>query len=206
MRAGVTGAAKQAAIRADGVVQVLRVCAVVSVVASVASPNPLFGTAGVDPLLSKLAGLAQSVVFVVAGLWWLQWFQPLYTAVRNAGRARFGSGRTWFWAWVLPVVNLFLPMRLVRDVWRAADPPGERSPLPAVIRWWWVLWLGAGIFPALSLAFGDLGGRAGAAVAYVVWRLLYVGAAVLAMRTVRILTERVLLLAKQARAETPVPA
>lgn len=207
MRVGVTKSAKQAAIRADGAVQRLRVCAVVTLLASAASPNPLFrtgsGRVATDPLLANLAAVALSVAFVVTGLWWLQWFQPLYQAVRDAGRARFGSGRLWFWAWVVPVANLFLPLLLVADVWRAADPPGERSPLPAAIRWWWASWVAAAIFPVVPRAFG---GPVDAGVAYVVSRLLYVGAAVLAVRTVRILTERVLLLAQQARAEVPVPA
>jgi hypothetical protein len=207
MRVGVTESARQAALRADGVVTCLRICAVVTVLASATLANALFGTgsarAGTDPLSSNAAAVALSVAFVTTGLWWLQWFGPLYQAVRDAGRARFGSGRLWFWAWVLPVANVFLPLLLVADVWRAADPPGEHSPLPAAIRWWWASWVAAAIFPLVPLAFG---GRPGAAVAYVVSRLLYVAAAVLAMRTVRILTERVLLLAARARAGAPVPA
>ena len=44
----------------------------------------------------------------------------------------------WVWAgWVVPIVNLWFPFQVVRDIYAAAT----RFLMPSAMRWWWGLWL-----------------------------------------------------------------
>lgn len=55
-------------------------------------------------------------------------------------------GRAWAWAgWICPVVNLWFPYQVVRDVERATGAGGRRTA------WWWVTWI---VF-ALTFGLGD---------------------------------------------------
>lgn len=135
--------------------------------------------------------LAQLATVVVTMVLWLRWFRALYASVEPVGRARFG-GAWWFWAWVIPVVNLVIPMMMVNDVWRGAAPQGDREPLPWQVRAWWVCWVAADVNRLARIVLPD------AAVAALLppW-LAFVSAAslvaagVFAISTVRLLTERV---------------
>ncbi|MGV9497633.1 DUF4328 domain-containing protein [Streptomyces sp. NPDC003642] len=63
---------------------------------------------------------------------------------------RYGS----FWlllGWVVPVANLWIPRGVVADVHRSVFP--ERR-LPAVVNWWWGLWL-AGLAGNAGILYSD---------------------------------------------------
>lgn len=124
------------------------------------------------------------LVMLVTGIRWVRWFGPLYRAAATTGRARFASGGLWFWAWVVPYGNLFLPKYLVNDVWWAADEPGRRSRLPRVVQWWWALWVGTEVVAMASRFAPHPAWLAVVAVLAVVDTVLAIG-------VVRVLTSRV---------------
>ncbi|PUB31676.1 uncharacterized protein DUF4328 [Promicromonospora sp. AC04] len=72
--------------------------------------------------------------YAVSGLW-------LYKSRMSAQGANpsfvHERGKVWAWlGWAVPVVNLWFPYQVVRDVRRAT------SPRPATgIGWWWAAWL-----------------------------------------------------------------
>jgi hypothetical protein len=86
-------------------------------------------------LLGWVVGLGLVAGWVAASLWLTRARElsrrlyPEYPQARAAGWAWFG--------WVVPVVCLWFPYQLLRDV-RAASDDGRRTPLAGR---WWTLWL-----------------------------------------------------------------
>lgn len=57
--------------------------------------------------------------------------------------ARFAHGRAWTWlGWWVPVVSLWVPYGVVRDIRRAVVPGGGRG---VVLGLWWSFWLLSGL-------------------------------------------------------------
>ncbi|GGY19568.1 DUF4328 domain-containing protein [Streptomyces djakartensis] len=99
--------------------------------------------------LVSSAGDAVTVVCAVVFLLWLD-------RVRDNARALSGSkpryGYPWlFLGWIVPVVNLWIPRGMVADVHRSVFPDRR---LPAVVNWWWGLWL-AGLAGGVGLLYAD---------------------------------------------------
>jgi len=83
--------------------------------------------------LALLPGII--VVWVVTCIWLGQVrrhaksINPVYPHARRVG---------WVWAgWLVPIVNLWFPFQVVRDIYAAAS----RFLMPSAMRWWWGLWL-----------------------------------------------------------------
>ncbi|MFF8394476.1 DUF4328 domain-containing protein [Streptomyces sp. NPDC016172] len=94
-------------------------------------------------------GSAVTVVCAIAFLFWLD-------RVRDNAKALSGLdprySDVWLWlGWIVPVVNLWIPRGVVADVHRSVFP--ERR-LPAVVNWWWGLWL-AGLAGGVGLIYAD---------------------------------------------------
>jgi hypothetical protein len=84
--------------------------------------------------LALLLTLAVIVVFLV----WI------YRARHNAGRSRAHHRRSRGWAigsWFVPVVNLWFPLQVVQDIWRADVEPAQRVRMPWLVGTWWACWL-----------------------------------------------------------------
>lgn len=100
-----------------------------------------------------LSGVAQMTAFVLTGIVFVIW---LYRARRNAEAItpiehRRSTGLVVF-AWIIPIVNLWVPKQIVDDIWVTSalqNPPlnplhpdalrnAPRSPL---VRGWWLSWL-----------------------------------------------------------------
>jgi hypothetical protein len=137
-----------------------------------------------------VAQLVSMLVMVGAGVCWLAWFRALYRAAAALGGARYDADRSVFWAWLLPAVSLVWPYRMVQDVWYAARGRDAGS-LPLFVKWWWACW----IVMSVALGVNPLAETVGTVAA--------VAGAVLAVRTVRLLTDAVAL---ATRSEAPLLA
>ncbi|MZF83437.1 DUF4328 domain-containing protein [Streptomyces sp. SID5643] len=94
-------------------------------------------------------GSAVTAVCVIVFLLWLD-------RMRDNAKALSGTdpryGYPWLWlGWIVPVVNLWIPRGIVADVHRSVFP--ERR-LPAVVNWWWGLWL-AGLAGGAGIIYSD---------------------------------------------------
>ncbi|MBR8642741.1 DUF4328 domain-containing protein [Streptomyces tuirus] len=99
--------------------------------------------------LVSSAGGAVTVICALAFLLWLD-------RVRDNARALSGAeprySYLWlFLGWVVPIVNLWIPRGIVADAHRSVFP--ERR-LPAVVNWWWGLWL-AGLAGGVGIVYAD---------------------------------------------------
>lgn len=101
-------------------------------------------------VLWRLAFLATVVVFLV-------WFYEARVSAEGSGWPQ-RRARGWvFWGWVIPIASLWVPLQIMRDIWRASLPPSSRSKaawLPSV---WWISWLLEGC--GCAFAAGAPGGQ-----------------------------------------------
>jgi hypothetical protein len=161
----------------------------------------------------------EGIVLLLAALLFLLWFRRAYWNLLALGALRLRYTGGWAtWGWLVPLLSLVRPKQLLNDIWRASDPalpPGQpeawrRRPVPSVLTWWWLVFLASVTaravttesFHALAqvMTFGLLG-RAIDAIrptsgVQALADLLTAVAALLALRVVRMLTDR-----QQARAE-----
>ena len=105
-------------------------------------------------------GRLQILAFIITGIVWLVWLHKAYSNLGLAGtkKSRFTAG----WAvgyWFVPFVNLVRPYQIVVDLWLRSDQLNTREsvmslPRPAVISWWWGVYLvsafGGRLFTSLA--------------------------------------------------------
>ncbi|MFD5483165.1 DUF4328 domain-containing protein [Streptomyces hawaiiensis] len=99
-------------------------------------------------LVASVGGVVTALCAIVF-LFWLD-------RMRDNAKALSGQepryGHLWLWlGWIVPVVNLWIPRGVVADVHRSVFP--ERR-LPAVVNWWWGLWL-AGLAGGVGIIYAD---------------------------------------------------
>ena len=102
------------------------------------------GRAFVDALLAAdqlvaFAALVELAALVVAAVLFLRFQVVAHRNLPALGDAEPRDGVTaGVAAWFVPVLNLFRPLRVVGDLWRA----GERDArLPTLLRVWWAMWV-----------------------------------------------------------------
>jgi len=86
--------------------------------------------------LSAYAVPAYALAMLVAGVLFIIWlYQAHHSAALDRAVMRHGSG----WAiggWFVPVLNLWRPCQVARDVYR-----GATSRESGLVLWWWGVWL-----------------------------------------------------------------
>ena len=93
----------------------------------------LAATAGTGLVL-----LAAAFLCVTVSAIWLQTASALLAARGQAMR----HSPTGAWAWYfLPIANLIMPLRALREIWTASLGHGERATDPLLVRWWsaWIV-------------------------------------------------------------------
>ena len=108
-------------------------------------PDPWVGVVAYLASWAGAALLARLVVTLLVGAWLAR-----VAAGPRVERAELRRAPGWaVGAWLLPVVSLWWPMQVVRDLWWAAVPadrrpdlgvPGAR-PTPVVVGAWWGAWV-----------------------------------------------------------------
>lgn len=89
------------------------------------------------------------VLLLTTGVQFVLWLWRARANAEVLHMAPHRCDRRWIvGGWFCPVVNLWVPLVIVRDIWEASDPktPYYRAELgktkgAAPIRWWWLSWL-----------------------------------------------------------------
>jgi hypothetical protein len=143
--------------------------------------------------LNGVIGIVQLALFVLTAILFIRWFRRAYRNVEPlGGDPRFSEG----WAvgaWFVPILNLWRPKQIANDIWRESGPePTER--VPALLTFWWGLFLLGSWIDQLAARLGFGGDSAGelqdATGAYLAGDSLDLVAAALAILVVRRLTAR----------------
>lgn len=138
-----------------------------------------------------------AIVMLVTGVVFINWMWHAEDQARTAQprvAARFRRG--WLIiGWFVPIANWIIPKLIVNDLWQRPPAVGEHETprpdrrVPATFQWWWGLWLVYAI-PSGFVSPAEAEPSTGAFVAFAVSHTAAVAAAVLAVRVVRQLTDR----------------
>ncbi|HEU4882870.1 MAG TPA: DUF4328 domain-containing protein [Longimicrobium sp.] len=162
-----------------------------------------------------ILGVGSLVVTVGTGVAFIRW---LLQARRNAVALGAGelvhSRHTAVWSWFIPIIDLFLPYQVVKEIWQASAPaPEPEGGVPGVLRAWWGFWVAATVLAQLGFRMNwGLGENSDWADYSDVERVMLAAAvpsivaAVLAMRVVRGLDDRQRARALRLADETVHPA
>lgn len=102
--------------------------------------------------LAALASLLSLAVYAVAGFLTLKW---IYRVSRNAKIIAPDKTVSAGWAvgwYFVPVAAAFMPFKSMRETWQISHSPEawREVRVPALLRWWWGLYLGSSIVGGLS--------------------------------------------------------
>jgi serine/threonine-protein kinase len=168
---------------------------------------------GTPSPLSDLVFGAEGLVLLLVAVVFLGWFRRVYRNLEALGARglRFKAGWA-VWGWFVPLLGLFRPKQLLNDVWRASDADlpvddagsWRRRSVPGLLTWWWLAFLASVTTRAITtqsvhtlavlMTFGllrgplDLVPPTSGVQSFA--DLLSVVAGVLALRVVRMTTDR----------------
>ena len=72
----------------------------------------------------------------------LVWVSRTNRACRELGATDMEFTPGWAWGvWLIPIINLFRPYQVVRELWRTTDIDRRESGL---VLGWWLVWIGSG--------------------------------------------------------------
>lgn len=111
------------------------------------------GVANID-LMASVTRLASLAMYVVSGILFLKW---TYRIVANARllnpsmKAKPGWAIGWYF---VPIAFLWKPFGYFKEAWGVSHNPTSPAMVftPAILRWWWALWL-------ISIIASNIAGR-----------------------------------------------
>lgn len=101
---------------------------------------------------SRWVGFEGLLLLIAAGVF-VAWFFQAYKNLRRLGvqNMRYGNG----WAigsWFVPILSLWRPKQIANDIWRGSERGTDvntfgwkQVPVPALVHWWWGLFLAQGL-------------------------------------------------------------
>lgn len=151
-------------------------------------------------------GIAKLALYVVTAIVFLVWFHRAYANLESFGHAR----RHPSWAvggWIVPILSLFRPFQITREIWNASDPERASSAgedarddvdlydaTPSLVAIWWASWLLGNVVGQisfrLSMAVTSIDGLRAATMAQIASDLVTMISAPLAILVVREITRR----------------
>jgi len=111
------------------------------------------GAASANDLRQQFIGAVQFIVCVATVVLFLRWISRAYRNLGALSSRKLSFTPGWaIGAWFVPFLNLVRPFQIVRETWWISSAPSdaERSApafspsAPAVIKWWWAVYLVSG--------------------------------------------------------------
>jgi len=103
-------------------------------------------------------GVVVFIIYVVTGITFLVWIHRANRNARALGAEdmRFTPG--WAVAWYfVPIMSFWKPFQAMREIWQASAEPGNWRAVqaPALLGWWWALYLGNQILNQAAYHLSD---------------------------------------------------
>lgn len=93
-----------------------------------------------------LIGGSWLLALLVAGIFFIRWLHHLHLGLRRQEEVPWGKQQA-IWSWIIPILNLFRPVQIVRRSLRAMVPKASQIGTDAIVIFWWICWLASnGIF------------------------------------------------------------
>lgn len=100
-----------------------------------------------------IVGAAQLIILMTSGYLSLRWIHRAAGNARALGATGLEFTPGWAVGWYfIPILNLWKPYRAMKEIWQASANPADwrlERP-PALLRWWWALWLIDSVLANLS--------------------------------------------------------
>lgn len=133
---------------ASAIVGVYLICNLLSAVTSFLAQPRGPDEVGLPELLAIAEVVALLICMVTVGRW-------IYVASSNAHQLRDDLSISPGWAvgwYFVPIMNLFKPLQAMKEIWSASDELDgyDRQGTPAIIGWWWGLWIASNILGNIS--------------------------------------------------------
>ena len=97
----------------------------------------------------------QFLLFLVCAVVTLRWIYVANVNARAMGASDMMVSPGWAAGWFfVPLMNLFMPFVMMRELWKASSRPSDwqmEAASPAILGWW-VLWIASGVFGVISFA------------------------------------------------------
>ena len=122
---------------------------------------------GFDPYAVSMAELAlvlvQALLFLACAVVTLRWIYVANTNGRALGATDLMVSPGWAVGWFfVPLMNLFMPFVMMRELWKASARPRDwqTEAAPIMILGWWILWVAANLFAAIGFILSSEKGAA----------------------------------------------
>lgn len=149
-----------------------------------------------------LIAILQLPIFISTVIFFLIWLHRSYKNLDPLGARHLEHTPGWAVGyWFIPILNLFKPFQVVRDIWNESDPDVDPEMgflsggggTPALLGVWWALWLSSNIIANASsrmdmTASGEFGSVS--TTVYGVASILTMFAAIAAIKVVTGITQR----------------
>jgi uncharacterized protein DUF4328 len=96
-------------------------------------------------------GVLRLPVFIATAIVWLLWLHQAYRNLSLVGtmRSSFTPDRA-VGCWFVPFINLVRPYQIVKELWQRSEGRNDRDsfdglPAPALVSWWWGMFLLSGL-------------------------------------------------------------
>jgi heme/copper-type cytochrome/quinol oxidase subunit 2 len=153
-------------------------------------------------LLIGLNGFLEIILLVLTAVFFLMW---QYRAYKNLPALKIRNPEfTPGWTvgyWFIPILNLFRPFQIIRELWNESDPDFDPElgflshslGAPTIISWWWAFWILSRIGGNISNTLANKESAikdSSFALALIFTCVLSSAAAILAIQIVRSITQR----------------
>lgn len=160
----------------------------------------------------RAIGIIYLLIYVVTAVPFGMWIYRANENSRGFGAEGMKFSAGWSVGWYfIPIANLFMPFRSMREIWQISrNPHGWRSfPVGRLVSCWWALWLGSSLLGQVLRFWPQLNARdwTVTTVGYILLDVVLITLAVMAIKLLRqIVANQDILVGGNRGVPSPAPA
>lgn len=107
--------------------------------------DQLAGGTAADQIVTAYDAMAILIPITMIGSWIItsRWLKHLHIAATTADPNSMRLKQPWvFWSWIVPVVSLWFPKRLIEDLLKSNSSDDAKSLIGKDTLTWWLTWVG----------------------------------------------------------------